>query len=61
MLCTILDDAPRKLFVAGEFENATVEHTLKIMQESNNLLIIILIQFLPGYANNYDLVEPKVL
>jgi len=33
-LCTILDDASRKVLAGGEFDNATVENTLKIMEEA---------------------------
>ncbi|HEX7575645.1 MAG TPA: IS481 family transposase [Candidatus Methanoperedens sp.] len=33
-LCTILDDASRKVLAAGEFDNATEENSLKIMTEA---------------------------
>jgi putative transposase len=33
-LCTILDDASRKVLAGGEFDNATVENTLKIVDEA---------------------------
>lgn len=33
-LCTILDDASRKVLAAGEFDNATVESSLKVLTEA---------------------------
>ncbi len=33
-LCTILDDASRKVLAAGEFDNATEENSLKVMNEA---------------------------
>jgi len=33
-LCTILDDASRKVLAAGEFDNATEENSLKVMTEA---------------------------
>jgi putative transposase len=33
-LCSILDDASRKVLAAGEFDNATEENSLKVMNEA---------------------------
>lgn len=33
-LCTILDDASRKILAAGEFDNATEENSLKVLTEA---------------------------
>ncbi len=33
-LCTILDDASRKVLAAGEFDNATEENSLNVMKEA---------------------------
>ncbi len=33
-LCTILDDASRKISAAGEFDNATVDNSLKVLTEA---------------------------